>query len=162
MGSHSKPNCGEFDTWLTPKSYIWALGPFDLDPCAAPSPRPWETANFHIELPEDGLAADWGEGRVWLNPPYGRDIGRWLQKMAKHGSGTSLIFARTETEAWHDWVWSKATGLLFLKGRIRFCLPDGTPGNYTGGAPSAFVAYSDYDFAKLRMSGIPGHLVKLR
>jgi hypothetical protein len=50
--------------WLTPKFILDALGPFDLDPCAAPSPRPWPTALNHIELPEDGLKASWS-GLVW-------------------------------------------------------------------------------------------------
>lgn len=59
IGSHTKPNQGDTNTWLTPEYIIKALGPFDLDPCAAPSPRPWPTAKFHIELPEDGLAASW-------------------------------------------------------------------------------------------------------
>jgi hypothetical protein len=59
IGSHTKPNQGDTNTWLTPVHILQALGPFDLDPCAAPSPRPWSTAKFHIELPEDGLAASW-------------------------------------------------------------------------------------------------------
>jgi hypothetical protein len=54
--------------WLTPREIVTPLGPFELDPCAAPSPRPWPTAVRHIELPECGLTAKW-EGRVWLNPP---------------------------------------------------------------------------------------------
>jgi hypothetical protein len=93
-------------TWLTPASIIWALGPFDLDPCAAPSPRPWPTARKHIEPPEDGLRARW-EGRVWLNPPYGKDRGmyEWIEKMAGHRNGISLLFAGTDTQVWDDWIW---------------------------------------------------------
>lgn len=59
IGSHTKPNQGDTNTWLTPAFIIKALGAFDLDPCAAPSPRPWPTAKYHIELPEDGLAESW-------------------------------------------------------------------------------------------------------
>jgi hypothetical protein len=59
IGSHTKPNQGDTNTWLTPQHIVQALGTFDLDPCAAPSPRPWPTAKYHIELPEDGLAASW-------------------------------------------------------------------------------------------------------
>jgi hypothetical protein len=65
IGSHTKPNQGDTNTWLTPEPIVRALGPFDLDPCAAPSPRPWDTAKFHIELPKDGLAADWSG--PWCN-----------------------------------------------------------------------------------------------
>ena len=82
IGSHHATK-GEFDTWLTPQAIINALGPFDLDPCAAPSPRPWPTAARHIELPEDGLAAEW-EGRIWLNPPYGHAIKAWMEKMSQN------------------------------------------------------------------------------
>src|SRR5579859_729831 len=67
-------------TWLTPPEIIQALGLFDLDPCAAPSPRPWPTASRHIELPEDGLAAKW-HGRVWCNPPFGAHTAAWLARM---------------------------------------------------------------------------------
>lgn len=59
IGSHTKTRRGETNTWLTPQSLIEALGPFDLDPCAAPSPRPWPSAKYHIELPVDGLAEAW-------------------------------------------------------------------------------------------------------
>jgi len=52
------------ETWLTPPAILHALGDFDLDPCAAPSPRPWPTAARHIELPEDGLTANWGGARL--------------------------------------------------------------------------------------------------
>lgn len=61
MGSHHSAAM-KSDTYLTPREIIDALGPFELDPCAAPEPRPWPTAERHIVLPEDGLAADWGGG----------------------------------------------------------------------------------------------------
>lgn len=62
MKQHQKP-IGNSQTWLTPKWILEPLGAFDLDPCAAPSPRPWDTAANHIELPTDGLASGWA-GRV--------------------------------------------------------------------------------------------------
>ena len=117
IGSHTLPNNGAFDTWLTPRPILSRLGAFDLDPCAAPDPRPWDTATVHLTQPADGLLATWPKDhRVWLNPPYGRNIGRWMEKMAKHGSGIALIFARTETEAWSKWVWpySIPTGGIVL------------------------------------------------
>src|SRR3546814_5442415 len=99
------------ETWLTPLPIVSALGPFDLDPCAAPSPRPWPTAARHIELPEDGFAAEWS-GRVWMNPPYGSEMARWLDKLATHRNGCAPIFARTETAMFHEHVWARANGLL--------------------------------------------------
>lgn len=147
---------GTSDVWLTPQWVIFAIGPFDLDPCAAPSPRPWSTAARHIELPDDGLGEAW-QGRVWLNPPYS-DASPWLERMAKHGSGIALIFARTETEAWQQWVWPYADAVMFPAGRIAFCLPDGTKKSGAG-APSAFVSYSALDTVRLLESGIRGAMV---
>ena len=60
-----------------------------------------------------------------------------------------LIFARTDTSAWQDCIFPHAYGILFLRGRLRFCHPDGTPGE-TATAPSALVAYSKQDFDRLR------------
>jgi hypothetical protein len=160
IGSHTLPNNGQFDAWLTPPEIVNALGPFDFDPCAAPSPRPWDTATVHIALPTDGLAIPWA-GRVFLNSPYGDKIGLWLEKMARHGYGTALTFARTETDAWQRWVWPFAKAVLFLAGRIHFRLPDGTRAAGNAGGPSALIAYSDYDVVQLLRSGIPGAVVRV-
>ena len=139
MGSHQSARA-DTTTWLTPPDLIEKLGPFDLDPCAAPSPRPWPTAARHIELPEDGLAAE-REGHVWLNPPYSFAAWKWLDKLAMHGDGIALIFARTETAGFVEQVWGKATGVLFLHGRLYFHRPDGTRAAANSGAPSCLVAY---------------------
>ena len=61
MGSHQK-TIGDTQTWLTPPHVTDALGAFDLDPCAAPEPRPWDTARVHITLPKDGQRAHGGIG----------------------------------------------------------------------------------------------------
>lgn len=158
IGSHTRPNNGEFDLWLTPPQILHALGEFDMDPCACPSPRPWPTAKRHVELPTDGLSVEWG-GRVWLNPPYGDRICDWLEAMSHHRSGIALTFARTETEAWQRWVWPFAKVVLFIEGRIHFYLPDGTRAHGNAGGPSALIAYTKTDTHILRSSGIRGALV---
>lgn len=160
IGSHTKPNRGSNDLWLTPPPVLYALGTFDLDPCACPEPRPWATANTHVALPDDGLLRQW-EGRVWCNPPYGPETGHWLQRMALHGHGTALIFARTETEHWQKWIWAKASAVLFIYGRLYFHLPDGTRGSANAGGPSALVAYGKSDADRLRDSGIKGYFLAL-
>lgn len=159
MGSHQSARA-ETTTWLTPPSLVEALGPFDLDPCAAPSPRPWPTATRHIELPEDGLAAEWA-GRVWLNPPYSFEAWKWLDKLADHGQGTALVFARTETAGFVRQVWNKATGVLFLHGRLHFHYPDGTRAPANSGAPSCLVAYGQTDAERLMTADIEGTYVPL-
>ena len=85
------------DEWLTPPEILAALGPFDLDPCT-PDAMPWQTAAARYTKRDDGLAQPW-RGRVWLNPPFGREAVRWLRKLAAHGDGVALVPARTETRA---------------------------------------------------------------
>jgi hypothetical protein len=65
------------DEWLTPPEILRALGDFDLDPCA-PVTRPWETAAQHYTALDDGLNKQWN-GRVWCNPPFGREAVKWLR-----------------------------------------------------------------------------------
>lgn len=146
------------DVWLTPPGILGALGEFDLDPCAAPEPRPWATARSHYALPQDGLALPW-LGRVWLNPPYSRQAALWLRRLAEHGTGTALIFARTETSWFVETVWRQATAALFLHGRINFHHHSGERAEWNGGAPSVLVAYGNSDAQVLAGCGLPGTFV---
>lgn len=159
-------------TWLTPPFILDALGgadSFDLDPCAAPLPRPWPTARRMIALPDaNGLMVQWS-GRVWLNPPYSSaEIARWLRRIAAHDHGTALIFARTETEAFHRFVWERASGLLFLEGRLTFHDSDGQLAmgrdgrSANAGAPSVLCAYGQDDLDRLAACDLAGALVPLR
>lgn len=154
----ARPVAGTY-VWLTPPEILAALGPFDLDPCAAPSPRPWPTAARHIELPEDGLAAKW-EGRVWLNPPYGQHTGKWLAKMAAHCNGIALVFARTDTRMFRDHVWDNAAGLMFLDKRPHFHHPDGTRAKGNSGGPLVLIAYGGYNAIALERCGLSGHFFR--
>lgn len=146
--------------WLTPPDILSALGEFNLDPCAAPEPRPWPTARYMISPPVDGLKLAW-TGRVWLNPPFGHHTKHWLARMAQHGQGTALCFARTETKMFMQYVWPRATGVLFLEGRPHFYRQDGTRARGNSGGPVVLIAYGICDFARLHVSGLPGRLVKL-
>lgn len=161
MGGHQIP-VNDSDEWLTPPHILEPLGHFDLDPCAAPEPRPWSTAAKHYVRHEDGLKMPW-YGRVWLNPPYGGPsiVGPWMRKMAKHHHGIALIFARTETELFHETVWNTATAVLFLKGRLFFSRPDGLRANNNAGAPSCLVAYGASDVEVLQHSALDGKLIPL-
>ena len=155
---------GATDDWLTPPGIVAALGPFDLDPCAS-QVRPWSTAATHYTRADDGMALPW-HGLVWMNPPYS-GIGRWLARLAEHGNGVALVFARTETAAFHDHVWPRADSLLFLRGRIRFHRTTGdaitrTGGGAGAGAPSVLVAYGAVAAARLIACGLDGHLITNR
>ena len=148
------------EQWLTPPWIIRELGEFDLDPCFDP-PRPWDTAKSYLTSAENGLIKPWPDNaRVWLNPPYGKETPRWMQRMSEHnGGGIALIFVRTETATFFPWIWDNATGFLFIKGRLSFYTVEGKKGG-TAGAPSMLIAYSDFDndvLARCAFNGrIPG------
>jgi hypothetical protein len=140
--------------WLTPKYIIDALGPFDLAPCAPPiERRPWNTAinHFSKEVDGDGLSKDW-QGRVWLNPPYGRETFKWLAKLAEHKSGVALIFARTETAGFHKEIWEKAHGVFFFKGRLSFGVSGTGELKDRCNAPSCLVSYSHTDSTAIHLA----------
>jgi hypothetical protein len=148
------------DEWLTPPIIIDMLGPFDLDPCS-PVNRPWDTAKKHYTIEDDGLLNNW-EGRVWLNPPYGKYAKIWLDKLVIHGNGIALIFARTETDMFFRYVWNHAHALLFIKGRLHFHYVDGTRANTNAGAPSVLIAYGEENSEILQNCKIEGKFIKLK
>lgn len=146
--------------WLTPRWVVEKLGPFDLDPCYS-EPRPWQTARVMIGLPEDGYGCEW-RGFVWLNPPYGKKAELWIRKLAEHGSGIALLFARTETRTFFPWVWEYASSILFLKGRITFCDHEGKSGRSNSGAPSCLVGYGKIADSRLKAISDIGRFIKLK
>lgn len=160
IGGHTLPQNGRTNDWLTPPDILRALGEFDLDPCCPPV-MPWRTAAYMIHDDSgDGLVADW-YGRVWCNPPYGEGTAAWLRKMAEHGRGTALVFARTETAMFRDHVWPFATAALFLHGRIHFHGTDGRRAKGNAGGPSVLLAYGALDAAILKGSGIAGKYLEV-
>jgi hypothetical protein len=144
--------------WLTPPEIVGALGPFDLDPCAAPEPRPWPTADLHYTLPQDGLQLPWF-GRVWCNPPFGNEAAAWLARMAEHGNGIALTFARTETAMFERHVWPHAAAVMFLFRRPHFHRPDGARAEGNSGGPICLIAYGPTNALALRHSGLRGQVV---
>lgn len=154
------PNRGKTDDWLTPPDIIEKLGRFDLDPCCPDGPMPWRTADIMLRPTQDGLASKWF-GRVWLNPPYGRETGRWLDKLAKHGNGIALTFARTETRFFQRSVFDKATAILFIAGRLYFHHADGERAKHNSGGPSALIAYGESNAKALEVCRISGKFVKV-
>lgn len=138
------------NSWYTPKHIFDSLDlEFDLDPCApltnttnvlgvvgGVSWIPVRKVYTHIS---NGLTQPW-EGRVWLNPPYGRETKLWLQKMDTHRDGISLLFARTDCQWFHDYC-TKATAINFLKGRLKFIDSEGVTGKSGAGAGSMLVAW---------------------
>lgn len=146
--------------WITPKYILDCLGEFDLDPSTSLS-QPWPTAKNGFTVLDDGLNQKWF-GRVWMNPPYGITIWKWLKKLSEHGNGIALIFSRTDTRAFHDYVFGTASAVLFLRGRVNFHRPDGTGGEKGSGSGSCLVAYGNENVRVLEKCGLAGQLVYLR
>jgi hypothetical protein len=151
-------NTANKDEWLTPPHIFFVLGHFSLDPCA-PVNRPWDIAERNYTKDDDGLTKEWF-GRVWLNPPYGKETFKWLNKLASHKQGIALIFARTETIGFHKEIWNKADSVFFFKGRLRFYHVTGEKGG-TANAPSCLVSYSEKDTEIIAKSELHGRLVIL-
>ena len=126
------------DEWETPLDVFRPLNArfgFTLDVCATPQNT---KCKRYFTRKEDGLKQDWGSEICWMNPPYGREIGKWMRKAhetGKHGGVVvCLVPSRTDTAWWHDYA-MKGT-ITFLRGRLKF-------GGHKNAAPfpSAIVVF---------------------
>ena len=77
----------------------------------------------HFTVVDDGLSQNWGGYRVWLNPPYGREIGRWVRKAWEESQKPDttvvcLLPARTDTAWFHDYC--QKGNITFIRGRLKF------------------------------------------
>lgn len=110
------------DEWATPWELFNELDAtfhFTLDVCATPE----NTKCYRFFTKEqDGLKQDWGGAVVWCNPPYGREIGKWVERCAKHrGVAVMLVPARTDTRWWHEWIANNpCASVRYIKGRLKF------------------------------------------
>lgn len=114
------------EEWYTPRDIldrvVAALGAIDLDPCSNSHTRPVVPAARHFTRHDDGLSRPWF-GRVFMNPPYGREVKRWVVHLcAEHHAGrvtaaVALVHARTDT-AWFNLF--RDYTLCFVRGRLKF------------------------------------------
>ena len=109
------------DMWETPQELFDAYNSvydFDIDVCAVPQNAKCERY-FTPEV--DGLKQDWN-GTCWMNPPYGRQIGKWVRKAYEESKNGSVIVcllpARTDTAWFHDYCMRGKSE--FLRGRLKF------------------------------------------
>lgn len=120
------------------------VGGFDLDAAASVENHLCE---FYFTEEDDGLKQDWGEGRVWCNPPYS-NWGEWAKKaFTEVTDGFTdevwmLIPARTDTVAFHEYVWGRASEVRFIKGRLKFTGPHELKKNAGATFPSVLVKYT--------------------
>lgn len=157
-GHKTDTTIGINDEWLSPPEIVKALGPFDLDPCS-PVIRPWATAAQHYTVHDNGLLLPW-HGRVWMNPPYGRSLPAWLNKMCLHGDGIGLTFSKTEIKAFQNYVYPHAASIFFFYDRLTFYNVDGTKADYNAGDGSCLIGYGKRNMEAIGDSGLRGkHLL---
>ena len=110
--------------WETPPSlfeWISHIYRFTLDPCCTHGSA---KCFYHFTVADDGLSKSWDGETVFMNPPYGNDIGKWVKKAyeeSQNGGATvvCLIPARTDTSWWYEYC-TKAARILFITGRVHF------------------------------------------
>ena len=114
----------ETNEWSTPQDFYDKLNAefkFTLDPCCT-----HETAKCkkHFTAEDNGLMQDWSKDVVFMNPPYGREISKWIEKALNESLEGSvvvcLIPSRTDTRYWHDFIFGRAKDIRFIKGRLKF------------------------------------------
>lgn len=114
------------DQWATPQDFFDILDKefsFTLDPCADETNH---KCNRYFTKEIDGLSQDWSGETVFCNPPYGRDIKKWVKKSRDEAQKPNttvvmLIPARTDTQYFHDYIYQKPNvEVRFIKGRLKF------------------------------------------
>ena len=116
------------DDWETPSELYRELDEqyhFTLDPC---STHKNAKCDKHYTVDDDGLKQSWKGETVFCNPPYGREIAKWVRKCAeesKHAKVVMIIPARTDTAYFHDYIYKKAR-ITFIRGRLKFALGGGS------------------------------------
>ena len=136
--------------WETPQELFDSLNAanaFDLDVCATADNA---KCKRFFSKDQDGLTKDW-TGRVWCNPPYGRDVGKWVKKAneehAKHGTVIVMLLpARTDTKWMHDLIFGSAN-VIFLPGRLKF-----TGSNNSAPFPSMLAIWGSLENAVINLT----------
>lgn len=109
------------DNWATPQDFFDKYNSvynFQTDVCADEINA--KCKNYFTKE-QDGLLQEW-QGICWMNPPYGREIGKWMKKAYESSlQGTTvvcLVPSRTDTKWWHDYAMKGE--IEFIKGRLKF------------------------------------------
>ncbi len=127
------------EEWETPKYVFSALTnefQFQVDVCATSENT---KCKVYFDKSVDGLKREWSPFRCWMNPPYGKNISKWMKKAFEESQRGALVVclipSRTDTKWWHDWV-MRASEIRFISGRISF-----GDGKQSAPFPSCVVIY---------------------
>ena len=114
--------------WNTPEPVLKLVRRIDkirLDPCSNGGSIVGAAVEWSVEV--NGLAQPWTsrrKGLVYVNPPYGRAVGDWIEKIRHEASAgvevVALLPARTDAKWWHQHVFQTAAAVCFWKGRLSF------------------------------------------
>lgn len=139
-------------TWETPQWLFDKLDKefhFTFDVCASANNT---KCNKYWNVEQDALKHNWAANKevYWMNPPYGREVGVWIEKAynesLKGATVVCLIPSRTDTKYWHDYC-MKASEIRFIKGRLKF-------GDSKNSAPfpSAIVIFNRKQNSNIKIS----------
>ena len=107
------------ELWETPQKFFDELDKefrFTIDVCAISENAKCER---YYTPEQDGLKQVW-EGVCWMNPPYGRQVGKWVKKAAESScTVVGLLPTRTDTRWFHDYIYGKSE-IRFVRGRLKF------------------------------------------
>ena len=129
-------------TWETPSNLINLIKSkfnLELDVCATDKTA---KCDKYFTPEDDGLSQDWN-GVCWMNPPYGREQIKWINKAYEETLKNCkqiicLIPARPDTKVWHEIIFPNAKAICFIKGRLKFGdSKDSAP------FPSALIVFGD-------------------
>lgn len=133
--------------WCTPQDFFDKLNSefgFVLDPAATDKTA---KCSLYYTPETDGLSQSWDcGGAVFCNPPYGREISKWVLKAYEEQKKIKypivlLIPARTDTAYFHDYIYGRAE-IRFIRGRLRFADENGNAAAAPAPFPSMLVIYN--------------------
>lgn len=129
----------ESNEWATPQDFFNTLhNEFNFTLDVAATKENAKCKRFFTKT-DDGLQQDWRQEICWCNPPYGREIGKWIEKAfqeaQKGATVVCLIPARTDTKYFHEFCFKGE--VRFLRGRLKF-----SGHSNSAPFPSAIVVFS--------------------
>ncbi len=139
-------NNSKDDEWYTPAKYIETarevLGRIDLDPASNDFANKTVKADRYFTEESNGLEQEWS-GNIWMNPPYSTALlSQFADKLISSNFSQAIVLVNNATEtAWFEKMISKASAIVFHKGRIKFVKRDGEHGAPLQG--QAFIYYGD-------------------